>query len=195
MRTVLFFTFEYPDVLNDTQGVHRLHNKVGKEALRQELLHHHKKRLPPHFDSNNRVKWNHKPRKEGYKFAKYKKWRSMTDLVASGRTKLAMTKSNPTPVIGGTASGSAGLSGKIKYRFPFTQTNAFQASQRKRYSKSPQDRKRVSPGITIDEMRREISAINTGEQREIAVSLRNNYAQILARELKSRPKMRKYIKG
>lgn len=191
----LFFTFEYPDVLNDTQGVQRLHNKVGKEALRLELINHHKKRLPLHFDQNNRSKYNHKPRKEKYKYAKYIKYRSATDLVASGRTKQAMTKSNPTPVIGGTASGASGLSGKIKYRFPFTQTEKFQQSQKKRYSKKPQERKRVSPGVTIEQMRKEISTINTSEQREIAASLKERYAKLLAKELKNRPKMKKYIKG
>jgi hypothetical protein len=186
------YTFEYPDVLNDTQGVHRLHNKVGKEAMRQELLNHHRKRIPLHFDQNNRTKYNHMPRKEGYKFRKYKKFRSRTDLVATGRTKDAMRRMYQLR-IGGTASGETGLRGQLILRFPFTQTAVFQQSQKKRYGK-PREQRRVAVGVTIDQMRKEISTVIAAEQREIATNLGANYTKLLNNELASRPRIKKYFK-
>jgi hypothetical protein len=192
MLPVNTYTFEYPDVLNDTQGVQRLHNKVGKEALRKELVTHQRKRIPGHFEATNRAKYSHMPRKEGYKYYKYRRFRSRTDLVATGRTKDAMTRMYQIR-IGGTASGETGLKGQLILRFPFTQTEAFRTSQKKRYGKPVEQRRQVV-GVTIEQMRKEISTIIADEQREIAQSLGKTYAQDLNKELASRPRLKKYFK-
>ncbi len=192
MLPINTYTFEFTDVLQDTPSVRRLHNKIGKESLRKELVNHQRTRIPGHFQATNRQKYSHMPRKEGYKYKKYRIFRSRTDLVATGRTRDAMTRMYQIR-IGGTASGELGMTGQLILRFPFTQTQEFRASQKKRYSK-PQELRRNPVGVTIDQMRKEISTIILAERAEISKSFGKTYASELNKELASRPRIKKYFK-
>ncbi len=189
------FSMVVPEALSSVASVTRLHNRVSKEALRRELINHHKKRIPLHFDSNNRTRYGYAPRKEKYKYYKYKKFRSRTDLVLSGQTKQAMTRGGVTPRISGNSGGATGINGKLVLRFPFTGTNAFKQSRKKARLSGRTSRPRQAPGVTIDQMRAEVSVVLAGEQREMANNVAANYSQLLTEELKNRPKIRKLIQG
>ena len=194
MLPISTFTLVYPDVLADTQGGRRLHNKAGKEAMEGQLALHHRKRIPGHFDANNRSKYSHMARKEKYKRWKYRRFGSRTDLVASGATRAAMTRIRQTQ-IGGTASGETGLRGKLILKFPFTSRAKFQQWQRTKAGR-PRHQANVAtrgPGVTIDQMRLEISTVTDQENREIADGLATDYTQRLNAALASRPRLRKKI--
>lgn len=93
----------------------RTHQRFAREAMEQELDHHHRAVMPEHFKQSAHQKYGHKPRSPKYIAYKIRRWRSGTDHVASGRTKVELLYKRQILVDG---SGET-LRGRLKMRLPF----------------------------------------------------------------------------
>ena len=151
----------------------RAHNKAGKEALHKELVLHHATRIPQHFKQAARGKYQYQPRTPGYKAKKKEVFRSITDLVRTGRTARWVRTMHQIR-IGGTIAGrltknpknmtmrvtNPALVGNLIMRFPF-----------------PVSRDNSNPrGVTIRQMADEITAVTQAEQAEIVAGFAKTYA-------------------
>lgn len=97
----------------------RYHNKYAKEALGEavEKWHQHKQGFGEHFKQGNRQKFNHAPRTEKYKRYKLRRYRSIVDLIKTGRTQRRML-SQWKLRLGGSATGG-NLNVTLVLTFPF----------------------------------------------------------------------------
>lgn len=170
------FRLELPEPLLDGRAFERLHERCVKEALRKELENHHKRRVPEHFQITNRAKYHHQERRPGWKAKKMNVYGSRTDLVASGRTKRAMTSQSQISVSGSVYG--AGVVGTLTLRFPF-----------------PASLERSTNRVTLQQMAKEIATITREEADEVTRSFADNYTNSLNAGLAKSPKLRKRIAG
>jgi hypothetical protein len=170
------FRLELPEPLLDGRAFERLHERCVKEALRLELVNHHRRRLPLHFQASNRTKYRHQERKPGWKAKKMNVYGSRTDLVASGRTKRAMT-SQYSLSVSGSAYGQ-GVVGTLTMRFPFPASFANSTNR-----------------VSLEQMAKEIATITRDEADEVSQSFVTNYTALLNAGLAKSPKLRKRIAG
>lgn len=155
----------------------RAHNLAGKEALRDELVRHHRERIPLHFRQNARDRYRYKKRSDVYLAIKRRKTHSTTDLVYSGATK-SMVRGLGMVRIGGTMTGStykngakagqvraeAGLSGHLVMQIPFSIGYRDSA-----------DPSRVHSADIADE----ITRVRDDEEREMAAGFERTYMRRL----------------
>lgn len=172
----VMFRLELPEPLLDGRAFERLHERCVKEALRKELEIHHRRRVPEHFTANNRTKYRHQERRPGWKAKKMNVYGSRTDLVASGRTKRAMTSQSQISVSG--SAYGAGVVGTLTLRFPFPAS--FESSTNR---------------VTLQQMAKEIATITREEAEQVSTSFRDNYTALLNAGLARSPKLRKRIAG
>lgn len=189
-------SIEAPEPLLTDGGFVRLHNQVAKTALREEAVKHWKNRIPGHFDPRARGKYGHMKRKPKYEAIKQRIFGHITDLVLTGQTRSKITKTQPEIRVGGQAYGSTragGLNLTMTMRLPFG-VEAQRAIAKKARAGIRHDGPRTS-GVTIAQMKTELAAITEDERRAIAASFRQRYLELLNKELRSRPKIRKRIEA
>lgn len=184
-----------PEPLAVDRAFLRIHNRACKDALRDEAIKHWKDRIPGHFKDEARAKYGHMPRKPRYIAMKQRIFGRTTDLVLTGRTRTKMTREQPQIQLGGKASNTDGSIGALRLtmrlKFPFGAK-----AQAGIANKARQGIRHTGPrtaGVTIAQMRKEISKILPEEARAIANSFRAGYMRHLNKELASRPKIRKRI--
>lgn len=81
---------EFPDLLLAPKGrVIRVFRRAATKALKDEMLFHHKKRIPEHFNKWRQGKYRYQSRSERTRLMKTRS--GQADLVKSGRTKREVT--------------------------------------------------------------------------------------------------------
>jgi len=73
----------------DSSRVGRTIRRIVRDALKEELLFHHKKRIPEHFNKWRQRKYRYQPRSPRVRLIKQR--RNQADLVKSGRSKRKAT--------------------------------------------------------------------------------------------------------
>ena len=173
-------TMELPQMLDPSAGgksrVNRIHSKAVKTAMRETLIDHHRKRMRGHFRQTNRNKYRHYERTTVTKRTKRRRYHSITDLVASGRTRDKMVRAYDRLRVGGSAEGGA-VTGTMSFKFPFPVARS--VSLRKIGSVTPQ------------KMTEEISRWTAGEEKEAAEFFIRMYRAEVLKALK--PRMRKRL--
>lgn len=186
-----------PEPLLNGRSFLRLHNRCAKEALRAEGVKHHKERIPLHFERPAHSRYGYQRRSEKYMRFKARKFRSVTDLVKTKRTKEAMTQGEAKIRIGGKAADDAGVAAGLKLTltlpFPIGQ-DAQQQVARKIRSGRRHFEKRQTSGVTIPQMKKEIATIIPSEAYQIARGFRRGYGQRLAAGLAKAPRLRKRLR-
>jgi len=167
------FVIVADDWLVETKAMRRIHNRISKRAGKAAMLLHWRKYIPMHFQRSNRSRYDHEERTKKYKAQKRKKFRSITDLVKTGRTKDYMLTVIPTI----RASGKADMNMTItmKLRRPY------------RVGNNPNAHKQV----TVEQQNKEIAAWVSEEEREVLMHYRDIYTAEFREETKRRPKIRK----
>lgn len=145
----LIVALEIPAPLIDGEEMERLHNRSARRAMRDTLLHHHKKRLPEHFKQTARHRYGYAARKPKYKAQKRRQFGSITDLVKTGRMRDQMLNAPPKPILTGSA-GRGVLTGRILLRMRLANIG------------------RVGKGVTPADMKEEIEKILPNEEQESA---------------------------
>ncbi|MDQ3288917.1 MAG: hypothetical protein M3Q42_11805 [Pseudomonadota bacterium] len=195
-------TIAAPEPLLQERSFLRLHNRAAKDALREEGEKHHKQRMPGHFQRSAAGKYGHMRRKEKYIRFKARRWRSVTDLVKTGATKMAMLQSQPTIRVGGKAADDDGKSGSLRLTLtmPFppgagAQQAYAQASPyaRKQMKQRAAKEQAAASRVTIQQMRKELATIIDPEARDIAKGFIQRYGRHLARALAKSPRIRKRV--
>jgi hypothetical protein len=165
-----------PEPLLTDRAFVRLHNRVAKDALRDEALHHWKRRIPDHFRATARAKYSYKERTPRYKAIKMRQGYGRTDLVRTGATRDKITREQPTIRMGGRAANPDGTTGQLKLtmrmRFPFPLGQA-------------------GSGVTGDQMKKEVGRILPVEGSDVAAGFKKRYLDYLNKALATRPKLRK----
>lgn len=172
-------TIETPANLEGLADRH--HNRLIKQALRQVLEEHHRKRIPLHFKADNRTKYQHMDRTPKYRRAKMRRFHSRTDLVKTGRTRDKMLSQYQLR-IGGSASGSKtkapGVHGQLIMRFPF-----------------PANYSRSGTHVDVAQMILEISRWTDQEANETSRQFLEIYTQSVNDLIKSSPRIKRTSKG
>lgn len=188
-----------PDALLDDRAFLRIHNKAAKDALRECAITHWKTRIPGHFRKQSQAKYGYEPRKPIYRTLKARRMKSRTDLVYSGKTRDAVTSTQPTIRAGGRAANPDGSSGQLKLsmtmKLPFgvdAQKSVAKAVRRGKYSRGHVSGEH-RPGVTIADMSSEIAAITTDEAKDIGQQFAKLYGEKLKAALATRPKIRKRL--
>lgn len=164
------FVLELPEMLSPkTPGsrVNRHWNFAVKQAIRETLYDHWQTRIPMHFTPAARTLYDHRPRSPRYN--KYKKsvGGQVTDIVKTGKTKRAMTRSMPVIRVGGNAVSST-VSGTMRLRWP------------------KNDRKVGPKGLTRRNLNEEIQRFADGELPVVQRYFRDRFVYHLNRRLKSK---------
>ncbi len=172
----------------------RLHARIVRECVREELMAHWRNRIPGHFNRSATQKYRYAPRVTRYrrrgpggqKTISYAAWKqqkfgSNSDLVKTGRSRHAMTTQSKI-TIGGTASihsrKAPGINGQLRMRFPFPGGTG---ARRKPNSKD---------GVDIAQMIREVSIVLPQESREMSESLADRYVTKVVSDTSRRQRMR-----
>ncbi len=162
----LGYVLEIPESLVNSP---RIHNKLVREAIRESLEFHHRHTMPLHFKTAARERYSYMPRTDRYKARKMRKWKSRTDLVASGQSKEYILR-NKTITISGSAA-NANVMGTLRTRFNFTGGTGRSRGGRK--------------GVTPAQMVKEVSVILPEEQQAIAAHVKYLY-RVAAKNLPTR---------
>jgi hypothetical protein len=161
---------ELPELMVSSKGrVARVINRAIREALKKEMLFHHKRRIPEHFNRFRQRKYGYQKRSE--RVERIKGRRSQADLVKSGRTKREMTK---TMSIRFPRTGQAGVSILGTLRWP----PGFRLNRS------------ALKGITAEVMADEISRWTSREERVAASHVRDNFVEFLEQNLSRRAKLK-----
>lgn len=168
----LGYVLEVPESLVRSD---RLHNRIVRELIRDLLEEHHRKTLPLHFLATARDRYGYMPRTDRYKARKMRKWKSRTDLVASGKSRDYILHNKTITVSGAAAKGN--VIGTLRTRFNFPGGTGRSRGGRK--------------GVTPAEMVKEVSKILPVEQDAIASKLairyiietKNNHSRALKRKI------------
>ena len=192
-------TIAAPEPLLNERSFLRLHNRAAKDALREEGLKHHKERVPQHFTRAAAGKYNHRRRKPAYMRYKARRFRSVTDLVKSGRMKQELVNTPPKIRIGGKAADESGQAGDLRLTLtmPLHVGQAAQLAHAKRAIRARRGQatrtRAATAGVDIKQMRRELAEITQDEAREIAAGFKRGYGRNLAAALARAPRIRKRV--
>lgn len=140
----------------------RLHNSIVKDAVRDVLVEHHRRRIPGHFQRPAHGKYGYADRSPRYRAQKQRRYGSSIDLVRTGRTRQQMTTQRQITVGGQATAGT--IRGRLTLRFPFPGGSL-------RFKQDALGRQRV----TIEQMAREIRAITPDEIQQINREIRGRY--------------------
>lgn len=164
-----------PDpIMNTARGI-AMHNRISRQAATKVLQHHHIRRMPGHFRQTNRGKYDHRERTKAWKRQKRKRFNSITDLVASGRSRDYMMATYPRVRFSGNPAKV--LEAYLRYRWPFP------------VSRDVKDPRRV----TIDQMSKEIASWTTSEMQDAINLYRDTWVKLWEKELAKRPKWKKQL--
>lgn len=150
--------------------VARVINNASRMALKKELLFHHKRRIPEHFNKWRQRKYRYQPRSE--RVAMVKRRRNQADLVKTRRTKNKMVS---TMKVMFPRSGDKGVV-FIRGHLPWPAGFRFSGT--------------ASRGVTPEVMADEISRWTLQEERTAAVHVRDNWVENLRQNLSKRAKLK-----
>lgn len=153
----------------------RTHNRITKQATREELVEHHQRRIPGHFTRAAHGRYGYKPRQPRYIFLKAKRFGNQLDLVQTGKSK-ARIKGHGDVSVGG--SGDA-VRGKLHMRFDFDARVAEQQTRARKNRRYQPFRQRKQPNVTIADMKSEVARMTPGEVHEIALGTRRRYVHLV----------------
>ena len=162
-----------PAMLADTSRFKRDHNTSVKQALRAELVNHHKKRIPGHFKQSARAKYGYKTRKRKYKQIKLHQFRSTRDLVKTGITESQFKARYQKISVKGQATAGS-VTGTMFFKWPF-----------------PVGKDSGKAGVNVEQMSSELEAFTEEERNDVLKSFTARYLKILEARLK--PLVRKKI--
>ena len=141
-----------PDTFADGTRSKRVHDKAVKLALESALMEYWRGGFRDHFTAPVVNKYRYAIRADGYKAIKKKEFRSITDLVRTGRTKNWMTTARPRFTIArGSVEGVArsksgtGVTGRLTMKFPFPATS-------KDLGKRNDGKRKISPADMAKEL-------------------------------------------
>lgn len=174
-------TIDFPEMLVNGE---RLHNRMVRECLLEELQAHGIKRIPLHFRPLARHRYSYARRlshvgRRSYDTWKRQKYGSTADLVKTGKSRAAM--SNPAnqriTIRGSAASGT--LTGTLSVRFGWAGGTGKQRSDR-----------RVTVGTTPKVMVEEVERIIPSEVREISEGIKGRYVAKVGEMLKRKQRIK-----
>jgi hypothetical protein len=144
----------------------RAHNRIARQATREVLLDHWRKRIPLHFKRSAHSRYHYAERSPRYRFQKQKRYGSSIDLVRTGRTRDLMSSVNDAGIrISGTAAGGT-LAARLTLRFPF------KGGSRRYRGFSRQQ-------VTIEQMAREIETFTPDEVSQMVGEVRDRYINLV----------------
>lgn len=171
----------------------RTHNKFVRNGVEKVLEDHHREQMPQHFEQAAAGKYGHMKRNPAWIKYKIRRYRTGTDLVASGRTK-AHVLAHRTITMSGAATAET-LRGRLTMRLPFGggtgrqfDDAAYDRLQRAYYTETD-PRKRASilrklanrenlrgkTGVTPAQMVKELQTVTPAERRGMAEQLKESY--------------------
>lgn len=161
---------ELPELMVSSKGrVARVINQATREALKKEILLHHRRRIPDHFNRFRQGKYRYQPRSERTRQIKQKLHKA--DLVRSGKTKSQMTR-NITIRFPRTGGQGVSILGILKWPPGF------------RFNRA------ASRGVTPQVMADEISRWTLREEHDAANHIRDDFVEFLEQNLSRRAKIR-----
>jgi len=161
---------ELPELMVAPKGrIARVIAQATKEALRREMMFHHKRRIPDHFNRFRQRKYGYKDRSE--RTEAIKRQRNQADLVKSGKTKREMTS-------------------KISIRFPRTGQGGVSILGALRWPAGFRVNAAAAQGVTPQVMADEISRWTPREERTAADHVRDNFVEFLEKNLSRRAKLK-----
>ncbi|MHB8953344.1 MAG: hypothetical protein ACYC4U_10280 [Pirellulaceae bacterium] len=177
-----------PGPLVDTARMKRIHEKATRLAIEEALLGYWRTEWKDHFSAPARGKYQYLTRSSGYKKMKKEEFHSITDNVASGRTKSFMSVTRPKFTI---AKGSifgvkrskadVGITGRLTMKFPFPVT-----------AKTGEIRKDGKPKISPTDMARELSTWSETQMWHAAsvfiAAYEKHFSQLLGASVKVKTK-------
>lgn len=146
-------------------------NKIVKEALKEEMIHHHKKRIPHHFDPFKQKKYHYKKRDPKTIERKRRKRGLAADLVQSGKTKRSVKSRIDIRMSGTAGKGDVAAKGKV-------------------FLKRGMRPARENNDVSIDQMADEIKTMTSQEVSEIAIGYSERIIQKLDAALTGRVRRR-----
>ncbi|HEY2840543.1 MAG TPA: hypothetical protein VGJ26_15410 [Pirellulales bacterium] len=151
----------------NARGQLRVWNNIAKSAMSEELVKHHKRRIPGHFKRGAASKYGYMRRTDKYQQIKFKIWRSETDLVKTGRTRLFITAGRQIRIVGGASSSRTwgAIIGQLVMRLPFPGTR-----------ENP-----LSKGVSINQMKKEITATTDEERSDMQFGFLDRVQQKFAK--------------
>lgn len=189
-----------PEPLLRERSFLRIHNRAAKDALRDEAEKHHKERIPGHFTRGAAQKYGHMRRTPRYMRMKARRFGSVADLVKTAASRDEMI-ANAKIRVGGKAADDEGNSGNlnasIELRFVFGRdaqkavAKAIRTGKLRRGHRSGAHRS----GVTIAQLRKEISTITDGEHYQVARGFLRRYGENLASALSRAPRIRKRVQA
>lgn len=158
----------------------RLHNKLVKELVREELQKHHKVRIPQHFQRSATKKYGYAKRisrrgRLSYYAWKQKKYGSNRDLVKTGDSEREMKAHGQVTVAGAATGGN--IDGRLKMRFNWRGGTGRVRSQR-------------GFGVGPEQMVKEVQAMTPDEVAEVSLAINLNYGAKIVRMLKEGRRIR-----
>jgi hypothetical protein len=176
---------ELPEILDPLRSARfiRIHSDVIKECLKQELLEHHRRRIPQHFTPAARFRYGYARRAPSTVAKKRRQGKPPIDLLDSGETYRSMTRQFEELRVGGSFMRSGqtrnqkGIRATMVLRWPF-----------------PISDTDMNPGgVSVTQMAQELEAFTEDEERQISQSLKARYVQKINQRLKHGSRIRKRI--
>lgn len=177
----------------------RLHNRIVRKVVEDELKNHWQKRIPGHFRQDARHKYRYAERQSAYKAYKSRKFKSRRDLVKTGATERLM-KSQYRITVGGSAEGgkSGGVNGRLWLWFAWDTLVAqhmrrkFARGLRRGASRAQIEASiKTRTGVNLAQMRKEIQAFTDQELSEIGKSMQQRYTDKVNND--TTPRQRKVV--
>ena len=166
---------DVPEFLADSSAPDRAINQIAKSALSEELVKHHQTRIPKHFEAPAHATYHYMNRGKGYQIYKARKYGKVRDLSKSGLTEQVVERVREIRLRGQLNGGAGGIEGDLIMHFPF-----------------PGGGEETSRGVTMQEMKDEITATTDEEREDILHGLSDRMGDKLAQYISSGRRQRFY---
>ena len=156
------FEIAIPEAMDGKARTLRAYKKISMEALEFCLKFHHLRTMPEHFKATNRNKYRHKERSSVYKKVKKVKFRSITDLVKTGKSKAYILGIMP-PVKHIRNLPEGVQAAKMEYRWPFNKSGRFRDAGKNR--------------VKIEDMNEELTTMTHEESMRMVELYRDRWVR------------------
>lgn len=172
-------TVTIPDPFLKSSRYARIHKRISRKAGDHVMKHHHKKVTKEHFKQTNRSKYDHFPRTAKYLKEKRKRYGSITDLVATGKSKRAILSMTPKVTFKGSPMNVLQI--HMTYRWPFD-AGAGEAKASFRPHR-----------VSIAQMSRELTSWTDQEMIRAVEMYRDKWIELWEEEMAKAHKMKRMI--
>ena len=169
------FVFEIPELLEPGNArMARVMNRIVKESIKEEMIKHHKSRIPHHFDPFKQKKYRYKKRDPQTIERKRRQRGRAADLVQTGRTKRDIKSRIDIRISGAAGKGNVVAKGRM-------------------FMKRGMRPSKGSDDVSIDQMADEIRVITRQEAGDILVG----YSERIIKKLDASltPRVRRRVKS